>query len=64
MIRLLNWSAEVGQDVEEKACCAVCGNEIHKRFLLRWNEQDVCRPCISEMTADYLEGDGTPWKHA
>lgn len=51
--------------VEKKTCCAVCGNEIHKRFLLRWNEQDVCRPCVLEMTADYsLEGGKMPWKHA
>jgi hypothetical protein len=40
----------------EFACCAVCRNVMHKKFLRRWNEQDVCRPCIAEMTADYLEG--------
>ncbi|MNW32470.1 hypothetical protein D3C74_94130 [compost metagenome] len=40
----------------EVACCAVCRNVMHKKFLRRWNEQDVCRPCIGEMTQDYPEG--------
>lgn len=45
------------QESGKGTCCAVCGNIMHKKFLRRWNEQDVCRPCISEMTADYpLEG--------
>ncbi|WP_155985406.1 hypothetical protein [Paenibacillus maysiensis] len=52
------------KQVEKKSCCAVCGNEMNKRFLIRWNEQDVCRPCVLEMTADYPEGVGAPWKHA
>ncbi|MGG4504066.1 hypothetical protein [Paenibacillus polymyxa] len=46
-----------GQNTEDKPCCAVCGNSMEQRFLRRWNEQDACRPCIAEMTADYpLEG--------
>ncbi len=51
--------AELGgaQNVKDKPCCAVCGNSMELRFLRRWNEQDVCRPCIAVMTADYpLEG--------
>ncbi|KJD42554.1 hypothetical protein [Paenibacillus terrae] len=50
--------AELGgvQNAEDKPCCAVCGNSMEQRFLRRWNEQDVCRLCISEMTQDYPEG--------
>ncbi|MDY7993351.1 hypothetical protein UY286_21665 [Paenibacillus polymyxa] len=50
--------AELGgaQKVEGKPRCAVCGNSMELRFLRRWNDREVCRPCITEMTADYLEG--------
>ncbi|OAZ43364.1 hypothetical protein [Paenibacillus polymyxa] len=45
-----------GQNAEDKPCCAVCGNSMELRFMRRWNEQDVCRPCIAAMTQDYPEG--------
>ncbi|MEB4785080.1 hypothetical protein P5G60_25455 [Paenibacillus jamilae] len=45
-----------GQNAEDKPCCAVCGNSMELWFMRRWNEQDVCRPCIAEMTQDYPEG--------
>lgn len=37
--------------------CAVCGKPVHPKLLRRWNEQDVCRPCINEVTAEIPEGE-------
>lgn len=36
--------------------CEVCGHEMHAKLLKPWNNHQVCRPCIDELTADYPEG--------
>jgi hypothetical protein len=54
----VGWAVGImrNQESGEAACCAVCGNVMHKQFIRRWNEQDACLVCIGEMTQDYPEG--------
>jgi hypothetical protein len=32
--------------------CKVCGHRMDSKFLQKWNDRDVCRPCITELTAE------------
>jgi formylmethanofuran dehydrogenase subunit E len=32
--------------------CKVCGKRMNQRFLRKWNDRDVCVPCITELTAE------------
>lgn len=45
--------------LEQRAPCAVCGRRMHVKLLKRWNEQDVCGPCIREVNeeAELIDGD-------
>ncbi len=36
--------------------CNVCSKEMDPKFLRDWNDQKVCRHCISDLTVDYPEG--------
>jgi len=35
--------------------CAVCGKRMDGKFLQAWNDRKVCRPCITELTAEVSE---------
>ncbi|TFE30808.1 hypothetical protein [Cohnella luojiensis] len=32
--------------------CKVCGHRMDGKFLQKWNDRDVCKPCITELTAE------------
>lgn len=36
--------------------CAVCDKLKHPKLLRRWNEQDVCLPCIEDVMAEIPDG--------